>query len=404
MTEKLFYQDSYLAVFEAEVLSCVPKGEHYEAVLSRTAFFPEGGGQKADSGRLKAGEITAKVLDVQEKEGKIYHFLNRPLPVGSLVEGKLDYEQRFSRMQQHTGEHIISGIVNRRFGYHNVGFHLGDQQVTMDYDGVLSQTDLQEIEWEANRAVAENIPVKVLYPDSHELEKITYRSKIEIEGQIRIVQIPGYDSCACCAPHVKETGSIGLIKITGAIHYKGGMRVSMLCGFRALEDYRQKQESVQQISNQLSVKQEEVWTGVCRLEEELLAQKEKNKQLQQKYVEACLKETAKDLEEHPEKCLLLFDQELDSQAMRSFVNQAMDMSQGICGAFCGTEEEGYRYILAGRNLDIQALGRRLNKSFQGRGGGRPPMIQGSLIGKEEDIREFFRMEEGEYLTGTEERI
>lgn len=393
MTEKLFYQDSYLAVFEAEVLSCVPKGEHYEAVLSRTAFFPEGGGQKADRGTLETGEIRAQVLDVQEREGEIYHFIDKPLPVGSITEGKLDFEERFSRMQQHTGEHIVSGIVSRRFGYHNVGFRLGDQQVTMDYDGVLSQKDLQEIEWEANRAVAENIPVIVLYPDSHELETIEYRSKIEIQGQVRIVQIPGYDSCACCAPHVKETGSVGLIKITDAIHYKGGMRLSMLCGFRALEDYRHKQDSVHQISSHLSVKQEDIFTGVRRLEEELLAQKEKHKRFQQEYVGACLKEAARELEEQPGKSLLLFGQELDDQAMRHFVNRAMEMSQGVCGAFSGTEEDGYRYILGSKGLDIQALGRKMNQSFQGRGGGRPPMIQGSLTGKEEEIREFFRKEE-----------
>ena len=106
----------------------------------------------------------------------------------------------------------------------------------MDYDGPITQEELRKIEYEANQAVAENIPVQVLYPTKEELEGISYRSKIEIQGQVRIVQIPGYDSCACCAPHVKDTGSVGMIKLVGAIHYKGGMRVSMLCGFWALAD------------------------------------------------------------------------------------------------------------------------------------------------------------------------
>src|SRR5699024_8742548 len=237
------------------VLSCRERNGGYQAVLTRTAFFPEGGGQSADTGFLytKEGE-EIRVTDVHEKDGVVYHHISQPVQEGTEVRGKLDFQERFSKMQQHTGEHILSGLVNRHFGYRNVGFHLGTQEVTMDYNGVLTEEDLRQIEYEANEAVAENIPVKVLYPSKEELKNIIYRSKIEIEGQIRIVQIPGYDSCACCAPHVKETGSVGLIKIVGAVHYKCGMRVSILCGFRALEDYRMKERNVAEISNLLSAK------------------------------------------------------------------------------------------------------------------------------------------------------
>lgn len=388
MTEKLFYQDSYMAVFEAKILSCLWRENRYEAVLDRTAFFPEGGGQAADRGTLQGEGFSVQVTDVQEKDGLVYHILTDAVPQGAKVTGTIDFQERFSKMQQHTGEHIVSGLVNRHFGYHNVGFHLGNDLVTMDFDGPLTWQQLEQMEDEANQAVAENLPIEVLYPSKEELETISYRSKIEIEGQIRLVRIPGYDVCACCAPHVKTTGSIGIIKITGAIHYKGGMRVSMVCGFRALADYRQKQNSVVRISNMLSAKQEQVAEAVQRLEGEIAQQKDKVRKLQEKYVEYCLRDAKKECMRTPDRNILLFVEELDSSAMRSFVNEAMTMTKGVCGVFAGTEEEGFRYVLGTAGQDIRAIGKELNRAFEGKGGGKPPMIQGSLKGKEEAIREY----------------
>ena len=389
MTEKLFYEDSYIKEFQARVLSCRERNGGYQAVLTRTAFFPEGGGQSADTGFLytKEGE-EIRVTDVHEKDGVVYHHISQPVQEGTEVRGKLDFQERFSKMQQHTGEHILSGLVNRHFGYRNVGFHLGTQEVTMDYNGVLTEEDLRQIEYEANEAVAENIPVKVLYPSKEELKNITYRSKIEIEGQIRIVQIPGYDSCACCAPHVKETGSVGLIKIVGAVHYKGGMRVSILCGFRALEDYRMKERNVAEISNLLSAKQEDTAQAVEHLGQELNRQKEKNKALQERYVALCLENIRKNKE--PEENIFLFEEELDPAARRDFVNKAMEMTQGLAGVFVGAEDSGYQYVMGSRRPDIQETWKKLNARGQGKGGGRPPMIQGSLKGKEQEIREFLK--------------
>ena len=389
MTEKLFYEDSYIKEFQARVLSCRERNGGYQAVLTRTAFFPEGGGQSADTGFLytKEGE-EIRVTDVHEKDGVVYHHISQPVQEGTEVRGKLDFQERFSKMQQHTGEHILSGLVNRHFGYRNVGFHLGTQEVTMDYNGVLTEEDLRQIEYEANEAVAENIPVKILYPSKEELKNIIYRSKIEIEGQIRIVQIPGYDSCACCAPHVKETGSVGLIKIVGAVHYKGGMRVSILCGFRALEDYRMKERNVAEISNLLSAKQEDTAQAVEHLGQELNRQKEKNKALQERYVALCLENIRKNKE--PEENIFLFEEELDPAARRDFVNKAMEMTQGLAGVFVGADDSGYQYVLGSRRPDIQETGKKLNARFQGKGGGRPPMIQGSLKGNEQEIREFLK--------------
>ncbi len=386
MTEKLFYQDSSIKEFTAVVESCMQgKDGMFEVILDQTAFFPEGGGQYADTGVLLVGEKEIKVVDVQEKNEIVTHYVTEAIEQGSKVTGKLNYEERFSRMQQHTGEHIVSGIVNRRFGYNNVGFHLGSEDVTMDFDGMLTETELKEIEWEANRAVAENVKIQVLYPTKEELETMTYRSKIEIEGQVRIVEIPGWDSCACCAPHVDYTGQIGLIKLIGAVKYKGGMRVSMVCGFRALSDYNQKEASVVSISRKLSAKPDAVAEAVERLQKEVEAQKEKIRILQEQYLKGLLKEVKPE-----DTCVLLFEEALDAVAVRNFVNEVMSRTEGICGAFIGTDKEGYRYILASSKQDITKIAKEMNQTLNGRGGGRPPMVQGSVKAKRSEIEAFLK--------------
>lgn len=387
MTEKIFYQDSYCSRFTAKVLSCETYGDEYKVVLNRTAFFPEGGGQTADTGILKwttkdGQEKQVKVSDAQEKAGIVYHMTDGAVAEGCVIEGVLDYEERFSKMQQHTGEHIISGLVNKYFGYRNVGFHLGSEIVTMDYDGVLTEEDLRKIEWESNEAVAKNLPVEVLYPTEEELKEIAYRSKIEIEGQVRIVRIPGYDVCACCAPHVKETGSVGLIKLTNAIHYKGGMRVSMVCGFRALLDYNKKEKSVVTISQKLSAKQEEIVEAVERLEQEIAEKKEKISRLTELRLEEKLLKIKKDV-----PYTVLFEDELDAIAMRKFVNGAMEQTDGICAVFVGTEPS-YRYVLGCKGKNVQTIVKALNGAFGGKGGGRPPMVQGFLTGERKEIETF----------------
>lgn len=387
MTEQLYYQDSYIKDFEAVVLSCIPNGNHFEAVLDRTAFFPEGGGQCADTGVLHIENREIQVFDVQERNGEIIHFIDKEILPGQTVIGELDFQERFSKMQQHTGEHIISGIVHRRFGYENVGFHLGKEEVTMDYDGPLTPEELRSIEYEANQVVAENREIRAYFPGTEELEKIPYRSKKELQGKIRIVEIQDCDICACCAPHVKTTGNVGLIKITNAIRYKGGMRLWITCGMRALEDYNQKEASVVQISNMLSAKQQEVTDAVKRLTEEIQQLKEKAAKMQERLVMGYLESEKVVLKENPNANLLLFEKELDAMAMRNFVNAGMELTKGICGAFVGDEKQGFRYVL-GSSGDIREIGKKLNAAFQGKGGGKPPMIQGSLVGEEEKIREF----------------
>lgn len=376
MTKKLFYEDSHINEFEAKVIDCIKDREGYKIVLDQTAFFSEGGGQTSDTGRI----LDVQVYDVREKEDVVYHFTKEPLYIGQSVVGIIDYKERFSKMQQHTGEHIISGLVNRYFGYDNVGFHLGKENVTMDFNGDLTADDLRKIEYEANEVVAKNIHINVFYPDKEELKNINYRSKIEIEGQVRIVEIPGIDTCACCAPHVKYTGEIGIIKIVSSEKYKGGIRVSMLCGFRALEDYNIKEQNVNKISVLLSAKPEVISESVNNLKNEVSTLKGRIFQLQEKLVTDAVNKIKED-----DLTAILFDDELDNNAMRKFVNGAIKRCKGLCGVFVGNDSEGYRYILGSLAFDVRDTAKMLNEAFEGKGGGKPEMVQGSLRGTKEDI-------------------
>lgn len=377
MTEKLFYEDSHMITFSAVVEACEKVGEYYEAVLDRTAFFPEGGGQAADKGVIDG----IRVFDAQEKNGRIYHKMERALEVGKIVEGTIDWEERFSKMQQHSGEHIVSGLVYAAYGYHNVGFHMGTDAITIDFDGVLTKEQLKDIEKRANEAVVANLDVQVQYPTREELEYMKYRSKIEIEGQVRLVTIPGHDACACCAPHVKKTGEIGLIKLIGLQNYKGGVRVSMLCGSRAIEDYDEKSENMKQLSVMLSAPENEIVSEVGRLKEEISEYKYEIIKLQQKLLE-CRVNAMEDGQES----VVLFDTELEGNGPRELVNLILEKQAKVAFVFAQADVNEYRYVIGSRVMDVRPFAKILNEKFHGRGGGKPEMVQGSLFGMELEIR------------------
>lgn len=377
MTEKLYYADSHQRSFDAVVKACTPVEDGYLVVLDRTAFFPEGGGQYADTGKLGG----AYVKDVQEKEGEIYHETDRPLTVGACVHGEIDWSKRFESMQQHTGEHIVSGLVHARFGYDNVGFHLGADYCTMDFNGVITKEELREIETAANEIVFQNLDIEELYPTHEEAESMEFRSKIEIEGQIRIVRIEGVDTCACCAPHVKKTGEIGSIRLVDRMNYKGGERITMLAGFRALSDHRAKEESTKRISALLCAKEEEVADAVVRLKEEQALLKEKNAQLSRQLLSFRAKEIRIE-----EGVTVVFADDLTGNEPRELMNLILDREASVCAVFAGTDENGYRYVIGSRQTDVRTLGKELNEAFDGRGGGKPEMVQGSLSGRAEEIR------------------
>ena len=378
MTEKLFYEDSHMITFSAVVKACKKVGDYYEAVLDRTAFFPEGGGQYADTGLIDG----VKVLDAHERDGVIYHKIEKELPVGKQVEGAIDWEERFSKMQHHSGEHIVSGLVNAIYGYDNVGFHMGKDAVTMDFNGVLTKEQIKEIEKKANEAVVKNLDIQVLYPSKEELSVISYRSKIEIEGQVRIVIVPGYDTCACCAPHVKKTGEIGLIKLIGVQNYKGGVRVSMLCGFRAIADYEAKSESVKSISVMLSAKEEEIAGEVAKLKEDIAIQKGKVAEMQRKILQYKVNELPE-----KESLIVLFETELVGDAPRELVNLLLAKGTEVGVVFAETGVNQYRYVIGSKSMDVRPFAKMLNEKFVGRGGGKPEMVQGSVNGEVDAIKE-----------------
>lgn len=394
MTEKLFYQDSHLMEFEAKVLSCGPAPSAifpghsggYAAELDRTAFFPEGGGQYADTGILGGVRVT----DVQEKDGRILHLLESPLEPGTCVSGRIDREERFMKMQQHSGEHIVSGLVHSAFGYNNVGFHLGSGDCTMDFDGELAREQLVQIEREANRAVWKNLEIQTIYPSKEELAGMEYRSKIEIEGQVRIIVIPGYDVCACCAPHVSHTGEIGVIKLTRVQRYKGGARVTMLCGVRALQDYEVKQEQAGEISALLCAKENEIAESVRHLKDEAdnlkyeLGEKEKK-----------LIAVKADTIPQDGKPVCVFTEDIEGDSMRILMNMVLEAGHDVCAVFRGNDSDGYRYVIGSRTQNMRELAKEFNAAFDGRGGGKPEMVQGTAKGCESEMRTWILMKAGE---------
>ncbi|MCQ2508494.1 MAG: alanine--tRNA ligase-related protein [Dorea sp.] len=379
MTEKLYYRDCYISEFWAEVLSCEEDKKGYKVVLDQTAFFAEGGGQYGDIGWIDG----VNVFDTQEKDGVVYHYTKEPVEVGKTVKGRLDWETRFDRMQQHSGEHIISGLVCGRFGYNNVGFHLADGYCTMDFNGPISQAELKEIEEEANRIVFRNQEINILYPTADELLTMDYRSKIEIRGQVRIIEIPGVDMCACCAPHLSTTGEIGLIKLVQMDNYKGGERIYMLSGLRALRDYEMKEKNTKAISALLCAKDVEIIEAVEHQKKEISALKGEIMALKQKLLAMKAEGTSVEGE-----IVSVFDEDLSGQEPREMMNLLLDKGAKICAVFAGNDTDGYRYVIGSKTEDVRLLSKTLNTAFNGRGGGKPVMVQGSLKGTKEEIKKM----------------
>lgn len=389
--KKLYYEDVHMTEFEAVVTECIydEKKNVYKIVLNQTAFFPEEGGQVADKGTLSFVQEPGlepthlPLLDAHIKQDIIYHYVEKEIPVGTVVKGRVDWEQRFDFMQQHSGEHIISGLVNKQYGFDNVGFHLGLQEVTLDFNGVLTLEELRVIETKANEAVWKNLPIHIAFPSSEDLSALEYRSKLDLTENVRIVTIPGYDTCACCAPHVDTTGQIGMIKITNVQSHRGGIRVNILCGNRALRDYTVKQNNAFAISASLSVKQDLIADGVERLKEENFKQKEVMNRLQT----TILKNMADNLPAPAESThAILFVEPMDDIAIRNLINDLVPKYAGYVGVFWGNDIDGYRYIVGSSTLDCRELATALREKFGAKGGGKVPMIQGNVAATQEQIK------------------
>ncbi len=382
--EKLYYERPYVKKFEAEVVECRPdKDGKYLVRLNRTAFYPEGGGQPADTGSL--GE--ALVCDVRERPEGIVHITDRPIPEKSLVTGILDWERRFSHMQNHSGEHLLSGVVHKHYGYDNIGFHMGKDEVTVDFNGTLTMEQLEEVEAEVNELIWQNIPVLETYPSKEELDALDYRSKKELSGQVRIIEFPGADVCACCGTHVMTAGEIGILKVTGLARYKGGVRVSLLCGRDALLDYREKLKAVQNISVLLSAKPDSVSDAVSKLKEDGIR---KDGDLNRLTRELLVRKAA----EYPESDapLLVLEENLLPVQLRQFCTILYEEKKGSIVVVCSGEEGLYQYAAGSGTADMQALSRQLNEKLNGRGGGNTLLVQGTFQTSFQEIHKVFKEE------------
>lgn len=381
MTEKLYYTDSHIHEFSARVLSCEKAKKGFAVVLDKTAFFPEGGGQPADTGLIGP----AAVRDVQEQNGEILHYTDQALTPGQKYACALDWEQRLCRMQNHSGEHIISGITHKLYGFDNVGFHMGAECMTIDFSGELSWEQLTEIETLANQAVRDDLPVRATFPAPEALSTLEYRSKLELTHDVRIVEIPGVDRCACCAPHVKRTGEIGLIKLLSAERHRGGVRIELVCGMDALRECRLMQENVTAISGLLSARRAKSAAAVERVLAEQARLKERVAELSM-----ALAQLKAESFSYTEGNICVFDKVLDEVALRELVNLLMEKCGGMAGAFSGSDETGYLYIIGSKNINLRERSREINAAINGKGGGTPEMIRGRASTTAENIQKMMK--------------
>ena len=379
MTEKLYYKDAYIKEFEAVVLSCEKLDGGFDVVLDKTAFFPTEGGQYSDTGTLGGG----RVKDVLEKEGVIHHICDTECPVGEKLACKIDFDKRYEKMQCHTGEHILSGLFHSELGLNNVGFHLGEDEVTMDVDAYLDEEDIVKIERLANRVIYENVPVLAYFPDKDELSSLEYRSKLELTENVRIVKIGDYDTCACCAPHVKRTGEVGIIRILDVMKHRGGTRLTIIAGVRALSDYRERYEEIRAVSGLLSVPKNEIASGTARLLSEYEALKFKYKSAR----EELFRIRAESIE-NTDGNLVVYYEDASPEELRTVANSALGRVFGMLVLLCGKEGD-FKYLIVSESVDLRSAAKDINSNLGGRGGGKPEAIQGSFSASLSDICAYF---------------
>ncbi len=387
MAKRLYYQDPYLFEFDAEVLACEPEKDGFSVTLDRTAFYPEGGGQPADRGWLNEVPVTF----VKEADGEIRHFCPRPIAPGTAVHGRVDEARRLDLMQQHSGEHIASGLICSTFHCDNVGFHISDPFVIIDYNVPIAWEDLLKVEDAANRAVRANTPVLVHYPSEEELQRMEFRTKKDLKdlsGAIRIVEYPGTDVCACCGTHVRVTGEVGLIKFVSCQAHRGGVRIEMLSGERALRYVNAIQAQNHQVSVTLSAKETETAAAVLRLKKEAQGLRERLAVLETRAIEEKAAALA------GRGSVLLVEENMSVDSARRLADAVMQTCGGICAVLSDCGEDGIRYCLGQEGGDLRALAKALNEAFAGRGGGKPHFVQGTLHGDVKAVERFIREQAG----------
>ena len=378
-TKKLYYEDVYKKEFTAKVLECRQGKKGYEVILDQTAFYPEGGGQPGDTGSL--GE--AAVTDVHEKNGELIHCTDRALEPGTEVQGQIHGARRYDLMQQHSGEHIVSGLVHEAFGYDNVGFHMGSDVITIDFSGMLDEAQMAEIEAKANQIIWENQEVEIFYPSEEELKELEYRSKKELSGWVRIVRFPGADTCACCGTHVTRTGEIGMVKLLSVVKFREGVRMEMISGRRVLDYLNMVNEQNRQISVKLSAKMDKTAQAVARLQDESFALKGRVHSLEENFI---VNEAAKWNDcENP----LLFENGMEAGSVQKLADAVLQVCKGRCAVFSRNADGSYKYAMGEKDGDLRQFTKDMNAALNGRGGGKPFFVQGSVQASEKEIRAFF---------------
>lgn len=379
MTEKLYYIDAYVSEFEATVLGCTEENGCFSIRLDRTAFFPNEGGQDADTGTLDG----IPVMNVIERDGKIFHIAEAPLSAGSVVQGRIDFSARYEKMKCHTAEHILCGIMHRLWGAENVGFHLTDEGVTFDVDVVLSREQLDLAEDMANEIIAKNVAISAYFPTSEELSSLDYRSKLELSENVRLVSIPDCDICACCAPHVSRSGEIGLIKMLDFFKHRGGTRIFMLAGKRALLDYRSRYAIARRISALTSTPQDSIAKAVEQMILENEAEKNKNVALLKRIAGL----EADKIGVTDGNAVYVFDG-FGIDELREVANTSTSRVGGILVLLSGADGN-YKYVISSSSVDLRRASRDINSALNGKGGGRPEMIQGSFYTSLDNIKKYF---------------
>ncbi len=381
---KLYEKQSYLSECEAVVTDCFTKDGFVYVRLDRTIFFPEEGGQYADLGELVYGDNTSVRLlggEVTDKSGKdIIYRVESEVPVGE-VKCILNWDLRYERMQNHSGEHVLTGTIHNEFGYDNVGFHLSDDgPVTLDMNGVLTWEEVMEMERKANEVIYNNLPITDSYPTGAELANLSYRSKIEIEGQVRLITIGDRDNpidvCACCAPHVKTTGEIGIIKVISMVNWKGGVRISMLAGRRALRYINDRFDIIRSVTERLTTSFDNVPDIIDGYKKEI---GESKALINKTYVS--LAEKICSASGSP---FVFFDSDCPMSAMKNILSTLINMTDGYAGVFVG-EDGSYRYMIGSKDKDSRIVASLLKEKLDARGGGKSDSVQGQVASCKEDI-------------------
>ncbi len=373
MTEKLYDNDSHLKEFTATVVDSYEKADGYFTILDKTAFFPEGGGQPSDTGYLDG----VRVYDVREKDGIIYHYTTKQFEKGQMVTGKIDFDRRFDFMQQHSGEHIVSGIVNSFYGYNNIGFHLSENEMTMDFDGILTRENLLEVERQANEVIYRNAKIKCYYPEN--LKDLEYRSKLDLQSGVRIVEIEDCDRCACCAPHVNNASEIGIIKILDFAKNKGGVRIWAVCGRRALEDYNNRYNNDLEISSLLCSPQNEIAKAVKKQLENIESLKYQIGGLKRRIIE----DFAKSYKPASE-ISSVFQDGFDIKELQSLADSLYKEYGGLKAVFSGSDNE-YSFAICGEADRLDCWFKEFKTKLTVRGGGRNGMVQGTVQNSKDQI-------------------